>query len=241
VSGPLSFDDEAEPDKPPNAQRPTPKPDIPPPAKPPGMSRYGWWFGVLVFVILAYIGFNTIRNADSGGSRGIAAGKHLPPFAMPLALAPTTKHDDANIATKANQGASGTVPACDVRGPNILNSCQLVAGAPAVLAFLTTSGGDCTKQLDLMQRVRARYPGIRFAAVAIKGDRGKVRSTIRSHGWRFPVGYDKDGAVANLYDVAVCPTVVFAHPGGKALRSTVGLLDSAKLTATLDELQGSSG
>jgi hypothetical protein len=55
-----------------------------------------------------------------------------------------------------------------------------------------------------------------------------------------PVGYDRDGAVANLYDVAVCPTVTFAYPGGTALRTTLGLLDTPKLDATLRELVAGS-
>jgi len=123
-----------------------------------------------------------------------------------------------------DEGASGQRPACSVRGPRILNQCQLVTGAPSAIAFLATRGGDCTKQLDVIQSVRARYPQVRFAAVAIRGNRNDLRADIRKHGWRFPVGYDADGAVANLYDVAVCPAVTFAYPGGKALRTTLGTI-----------------
>ena len=236
VSGPLSFDDE--PDT--SGRRESPpvrKPEVPPPAKPPGMSRYGWWFGVLVFIILAYIGFNTLRNSG-GGSRGIEAGKKLPPFAVPLAL--SNLNGDANIATHRGEGSSGERPACSVRGPRVLNECQLVAGAPSAIAFLATRGADCTKQLDVIERARARFPQVRFAAVAIRGSRSDLRSDIRRHGWQFPVGYDRDGAVANLYDVAVCPTVTFAYPGGTALRTTLGLLDTPKLDATLRELVAGS-
>ena len=107
MSGPLSFDDEPETSGRPEAP-PERKPEAPPPAKPPGISRYGWWLGVLVVLILAYIGFNTLRNS-SGGSRGIAAGKHLPPFAVPLAL--SNLNGDANIATRPDEGASGQRPA----------------------------------------------------------------------------------------------------------------------------------
>ena len=236
MTGPFSFDDEPET----GGRRPSPaheRPGVPPPAKPPGMSRYGWWFGLLVFVILAYIGFNTLRNADHG-SRGIEAGRRLPPFAVPLAL--SSLNGDANIATHGGEGASGRRPACSVRGPRVLNECQLVAGAPAAIAFLATRGGDCTKQLDLIERARTRFPQVRFAAVAIRGNRGDLRADIRRHGWRFPVGYDRDGAVANLYDVAVCPTITFAYPGGTALRTTLGLLEARKLDATLRELVAGS-
>jgi hypothetical protein len=197
------------------------------------MSRYGWWFGVLVFLILAYIGFNTLQNAGHG-TKGIAPGKQLPPFAVPLAL--SNLNGDANIATRSGEGSSGQRPACSVRGPSVLNECQLVTGAPSAIAFLATRGGDCTKQLDVIERVRRRYPQVRFAAVAIRGSRDDLRRDIRSHGWGFPVGYDRDGAVANIYGIAVCPTITFAYPGGKAMRTTLGLLDQQKLGATLREL-----
>ena len=234
--GPLDFEDERDAPAPPDAREPAEK-KVPPPAKPPGMSRYGWWIGVLVFLILVYIGLNTISNAGKG-TTGIAAGKQMPPFAMPMAL--SNLNGDANVATGNRQGERGKEAACAVRGPNVLNECQLVAGAPSVLAFLATGGGDCTKQLDLLERARSRYPGVRVAAVAIKGNRKTLRADIRKHGWGFPVGYDRDGAVANLYGVAVCPTTTFAYPGGKAMTTSLGLLNAEKLNATLAELvQGS--
>jgi hypothetical protein len=46
-----------------------------------------------------------------------------------------------------------------------------------------------------------------------------------------PVGYDRDGAVSDLYRVGVCPTVAFAYPGG--------ILAFAK--AGTDELSRPSG
>jgi AhpC/TSA family len=227
TDGPLSFRDEDAP----------PSPKSPPPAKPPGISRYGWWFGILVFLILVYIGFNTLQNAGEG-TRGIEAGHPLPPFAAPLAL--SGLQGDANVATGQDQGPRGQRPACSVRGHEVLNSCQLVSGAPSVLAFLATRGGDCSKQLDLIERARPEFPGVRFAAVAIRGSRSDLRADIRRHGWGFPVAYDHDGAVANLYGISVCPTVTFAYPGGTAMRTSLGLLNAAKLNATLRELvQGS--
>ena len=56
---------------------------------------------------------------------------------------------------------------------------------------------------------------MRFAAVAIRGEpRRRARARRARRGWRLPVGYDHDGAVANAYAVAVCPTITFAHRGG---------------------------
>ena len=37
-----------------------------------------------------------------------------------------------------------------------------------------------------------------------------------------PVGCDHDGAVANAYAVAVCPTITFARAGGKVVADTLG-------------------
>ncbi|HEX7290801.1 MAG TPA: hypothetical protein VF250_06690, partial [Conexibacter sp.] len=56
----------------------------------------------------------------------------------------------------------------------------------------------------------------------IRGDRDDVRKEVREHGWGFPVALDADGAVANVYGVAVCPLVVFAYRGGVVLRTALG-------------------
>jgi hypothetical protein len=193
--------------------------------------------GVLLVGLLAYITLNTLRT-DSPGARGVPDDSPLPPFATPLALGPL--QGDANVAREADQGRAGKVPACSVRRPGVLNVCQLAERGPVVLAFLIDQGGVCTRQLDEIERVRPRFAGIQFAAVAVRGDRGRLRRLIRAHGWRFPVGYDHDGAVANVYFVGVCPTVTFAYPGGIAMRTTVGLLKQRALESELRRLVAGS-
>ena len=234
-SGPLSFEDLDELDAPRSAEERRRSG----PARPPGASRYGWLVGVAVILALAYITINTIRT-ESTGSRGLPPGQRLPPFAAPLALG--TLQGDANVATRAGQGERGSKPACRVRGPQILNSCQLAERGPVVLAFAGTRGAQCERQLDRIEQVR-RLPesrGVQFAAVAIRGDRGGLRDDIRKRGWRFPVGYDHDGLVANLYGVSVCPTITFAYPGGRAMRTTLGLLDVASLRRDVAALVAAS-
>ena len=105
------------------------------------------------------------------------------------------------------------MPACTERGPQILNICELYEQGPVVLA-LFVDGGSCPDVLGDMQALRASFPGVRFAAVAIKGDTAGVRKLIRSRGLTFPVGLDRDGALAALYKVATCPQVTFVEPGG---------------------------
>ena len=51
----------------------------------------------------------------------------------------------------------------------------------------------------------------------------------RSHRWRFAVGWDRDGAVANLYGVAVCPHITFASWHGRVLGTSFGAVGDRDL------------
>jgi hypothetical protein len=173
--------------------------------------RYGGYVGLLALLIIGLITINTIVTKPNG-VKGLAAGEKAPPFAVPLALGDLD--GDADTATRPNEGAAGRVPACKERGSRILNVCQLYEGAPVVLA-LFVDGGSCPDVLDEMQALVLSFPGVRFAGVALKGDRGKLRKLIRTHGLSLPIGIDRDGALAALYKVGTCPQVSFLYPGGE--------------------------
>jgi hypothetical protein len=196
--------------------------------------RYGWIVALAVFALIVYVSLNTLRS-DHVSSRGPKAGSRVPPFAAPLALGKVD--GDVNVARKAGEGKMGSEPACSVRGPGILNSCQLAERGPFVLAILATRGTKCTRQLDVLERARTQHSDVQFAAVAIRGDRGDLRALVRQHGWRFPVAYDRDGILANLLGVAVCPTMTFALPGGVVRESTVGEVGAAELDRRLTDLE----
>lgn len=181
--------------------------------------RNGWWLGLLVFGILVYILINTLRT-EGPGSSGPKAGKVLPPFAMPLAL--SGLEGDANVARQADQGAAGKVPACSIRRADVLNSCVLAEDGPVLLGFLFTRGAKCESSFDAMQRVLDATPGLSVAGVVVRGDRDDARKVIRKHHWTFPIGFDRDGAVANVYGIAGCPEVVLAYPGGKVRETLAG-------------------
>ena len=202
-----------------------------PPPRP--RSPYGWLFALAVGLVLVYISVNTLRNVGSV-PRGVAPGKPLPPFAAPLATG--RLEGDANVATKRGQAQVGKRPACEVRGREIVNSCQLTEGSPAVLAFIHTGEPSCAAQLDTIERVRKRYGSVRFAAVTGGTDRSELRPVIRRRGWRFPIAYDRDGAVFTLYGVVDCPTLTFTYPGGIAMRTTLKPLDDRQLGAMLQRL-----
>jgi peroxiredoxin len=178
------------------------------------------WIAVAAGVaILAYITFNTLTTPGTS-SRGLEAGSRMPPFAAPLVTSDLV--GDANVARHADQGAAGATPACEVTDPRALNSCELARRGPVVLAFLTEGADRCVAALDALAQVASRHPEVGVAAVAIRGDRDDLRELARERGWDFPVAQDRDGAVANLYGVAVCPTVVLAHRGGRVLRTDIG-------------------
>lgn len=226
---------EAPNEAPPAAAGPT---DAPPAAKPPGVpgpqgSRYGWFVGVVALLIIALITVNTITT-KSNGSTGVAVGRPMPPFAVPLG--PSSLNGDADVATRAHEGSLGGRPACSVRGPRILNVCALYERGPVVLALFVV-GGSCPVVVDDMQRLSGSFPGVQFAAVAIRGDRAHLRSVIRTHGWTLPVGYDHDGEVANLYKVSTCPQVTFAYPGGAvAQKALLGRPGASLLRQRVTEL-----
>ena len=199
--------------------------------------RYGWIVAVAAFALIVYVSLNTLRS-DHVSSRGPKVGSRLPPFAAPLALG--SVDGDVNVARKAGQGDAGARPACSVRGPGILNSCELAERGPFVLAFLATRGTKCTRQLDLLERAGAAHPDVQIAAVAIRGDRGDLRALVRRHGWRFPVAYDHDGILANLLGVAVCPLLTYALPGGVVHESSVGEVASDALDRQLTSLQSAA-
>jgi hypothetical protein len=184
----------------------------------------GWIVGVLAVAVIAYISYNSLQT-EGPGSRGLVAGSELPPFAVPLAL--SDLEGDANVSERA----------CRVRGPDVLNVCELAERGPVALAFFAEPSDRCDDEIDLLDRVRSRYPGVQFAAVAIRGDRDDLRRRVRERGWELPVGHDRDGAVANAYAVAVCPTVTFAERGGEIRQTVFGSQTEQQLAAALEGLR----
>ena len=114
---------------------------------------------------------------------------------------------------------------------------ELAERGPVALAFVATRSETCERQVDALDRARADFPDISFAAVAIRGDRDDLRRLIRRRGWTLPVAYDHDGGVANAYAVAICPTVTFAYAGGRVEGTSLSLIDGAALRARLEKLR----
>ncbi len=196
-----------------------------PVVKPP---QYGRYVVLLAVAILIGITVNTITTKPNG-SGGVAAGETVPPFAVPLAT--------GNLKGDANVSSTGVAPACTVRGPRILNICQLYEHGPVVLALFVDAGG-CGDVLGDLQALSASYPKVQEAAVAIRGERSSVRELLSSHGITFPVGIDDQGDLAALYKLATCPQLTFIERGGAAQgRALLGRPSRATLRSRLAELE----
>ncbi|HEV3318667.1 MAG TPA: hypothetical protein VG053_02900 [Solirubrobacteraceae bacterium] len=202
-------------------------------------ARYGRYVGLLALVILVLITINTIVTKPNG-ARGIEPGHTIPPFAAPLALG--TLNGDVNVATRADEGTAGRIPACAVREPGALNVCALYRGRPLVLA-LFVDAGSCPDVLGRMQTLAGAFPKVSFAAVAIKGERRSLLALMRKRGLRsLQVAFDSDGILAGLYKVASCPQVSFVLPGG--IVQSPALLDTPSLQtlrARVAELVAAAG
>ncbi|MCW3040449.1 MAG: hypothetical protein JWM31_2354 [Solirubrobacterales bacterium] len=200
---------------------------------PAGSSRYTWFIGVVAVLVIAYVSVNTITS-QGPGSRGVAPGALAPPFAAPLATGNLT--GDVNVARRSDQGNAGQVPACSIHRPDVLTICDLYARKPVVLAFFATRGSACSRELDTLERLSRSRTDVAYAAIAIRGSRGDVRKQIRAGGWSFPVGYDHDGVLANLYSVAICPQVAFIRRGGRIAGTTFGEVGERELRARITAL-----
>jgi hypothetical protein len=185
---------------------------------------------VAAALVLAWIAWNTIHTPGQGG-RGPSPGDRLPPFAAPIAT--SALQGDANVRVR---GSEGHPAACAVRGPDVVNSCALAERGPVVLAFFITRSQRCLDEVDAVDRLRARFPRVGFAAVAVRGARADVRTDVRRRGWGLPVAWDHDGAVANAYAIAICPTIVLARRGGTVAQTLLGEQDEAALAAAVRRL-----
>ena len=207
-----------------------------PERRPPG-SRYSWVVGVAFLIVIIVVGINSLPNAGRGFS-GPQVGQRIPVFASPSATG--TRAGDANIKQSARDDSigAGKTPACDVRGPGVVNLCQLSRRGPVVLVVAIPGVSRSEQQLDLVERVRREVPGVQFVGVVSNEKRGQVAELVRKHQWRFPVAIDPDRALFNLYRVALPPTIVFARRGGEVMRVVANrTLSEAELRAAAQRLE----
>jgi thiol-disulfide isomerase/thioredoxin len=206
-------------------------------------SRYSLFVGLafLAIILIAFISLVTARDTGTLGLDEESSNLPLPEFAVPVAA--SDLEGDANIAQDDCETSqlpcpadARRAPACRVRGADVIRVCDLF-NRPLVISFWFTRGGDCESQQDVVDDVYRRYRGrVNFLSLDVRDSRDTVRDLARERGWRMPVGYDHDGAVANLYRVGGCPTFVYAYPGGILEDASAGQLSATELDSKVAQL-----
>ena len=215
-----------------------PEPDERSPrAEPPRAGgRYLWIVGMAFVVAVVVAGLNSLPNAGRGNS-GPAAGQSLPVFAAPLASGAV--EGDVNVRQpRSGTDSEGSRPACDVRGPGIVNLCDL-RKKPLVITFAGPGGGECGARLDIVDRLDERHRDVSFLGVVSDRDRGEVAELASEHGWTMAVAVDRDRALFNLYRAGLCGSTVFAHRGGRVSETVadIGSLSDAELRRAIETIE----
>lgn len=170
--------------------------------------------GIVFFLIIAAALFNMLKTEDSGtvGLGPVLLGEQVPPFAVPIAT--SDLDGDANIDEE---------DACSVEGDDVMRICDYF-DRPLIMSFWFTKGSSkCIDAQDTFEDLAARYRDrAGFVSINVRDDRDLVRDLIDEHDWKVPVGYDRDGAVSNIYRVGVCPTFLFVKRGGILRNAEVG-------------------
>ena len=199
----------------------------------------------LAFVALIVVALLNLLERRGHRHRRSSRGLPLAGFAVPDALArrrsmptPTSPRTTARAPATPAPKATGGPPPARSTAPGAIRVCDLF-DKPLAISFWFTRGGDCVPSQDAFDEVAARYRGrVNFLSIDVRDDPGTVADIVREHGWKVPVGLDRDGAVSNLYRVGVCPTIVLAYPGGivhdTAIRA--GNYDAGEISGLVDDL-----
>jgi hypothetical protein len=203
-------------------------------------------YSILVGLLFAAIVVIALVDGTGGGEGTLGLDEQpghwpLPEFAVPRA--DSELEGDANVAQDDCESSRLPCPADDRRTPacrvdeaGAIRVCDLF-DRPSVISFWFTKGGGCVEQQDAVSEVYGRYRGrVEFLSLDVRDDRGSVRDLVRERGWRMPVGFDRDGAVAGLYRVGGCPTFAYVYPGGTLQSAGIGELSAAELASRVEGL-----
>lgn len=206
-------------------------------------NRYSLIVGLAFLVLIAIATLHTL----TGGGEHILGLEDEPPrwpipeFAVPIATSglegdANVYQDDCGSASLPCPESQARVPACQITTAGAIRVCDLF-DRPLVISFWFGTEGKCEREQGVVSEVAERYRGqVNFLSIDSLDSRGSVRELIRAHGWKMPVGFDQDGAVAALFQVAACPTFAYAYPGGTLQSSSLGELAVGPLSHHVDEL-----
>jgi hypothetical protein len=208
-------------------------------------ARYPALVGIAFILLIGYATLHAVQNDEDAllGADAEQRGLALAEFAVPDARSGLDKdanifQDDCETSDNPCPQDEQRVPACRITTADALRVCDYF-DLPLAISFWFTRGADCLPQQDAFDRVARRYEGrVNFLSINIRDDIDDVREIIDERGWTVPVGWDRDGAVSNVYRVGVCPTLALAYPGGILQDAKIGSdpFEEVALNKSIDRL-----
>jgi AhpC/TSA family len=207
--------------------------------------RYSIVVGLIFLAVIVVASLNMLGGGGEGETLGLDRLPDrwpLPEFAVPEGAGEL--EGDANVAQDDCETSgipcppdSQRTPACQVDLEEAIRVCDFF-DRPLVISFWFSKGSSqCVEQQDLVERVYRRYRGqVGFLSLNIRDDRDPLRELISQREWTMPVGYDRDGAVASLYGIGLCPTFAYVYPGGTLQSASIGELSERQLADRVDRL-----
>jgi hypothetical protein len=217
--------------------------------RPRSTNRYSIYVGIAFLILIGIATVNTFKNEGGGvlGGDSAQAGEALSEFAVPELIGGADAdanvfQDDCGSSENPCPEDDRRTPACQVDLPHVLRVCDFF-DKPLVLSFWFDTPSDCPPTQDAIDAAAKRWRGkVNFLSIAVRGDRAELEQIVRERGWTLPIGWDRDGAVSNLYRVGVCPTVAFVRTGGVLEEAKIGSgeLVPAELDGDIERLVRSS-
>jgi len=103
---------------------------------------------------------------------------------------------------------------------------DLLKRGPVLLAFWTTCCKPCLVELPRLQKIWERHREAGFTLLGVASDdqrnAARIRPTVQSKGFRFPIVLNTDRKLSSLYNVRNYPTTVLIAPDGKVALYRLG-------------------
>jgi hypothetical protein len=206
--------------------------------------RYSIAVGLIFLALIAVATVHTLTGG--GGEDTLGLDKQpprwpLPEFAVPAASGQlegdaNIYQDDCGSSSLPCSEQPPRVPACQIATAGAIRVCDLF-DRPLVISFWFGTENRCERQQSVVSSVAERYRGrVNFLSLDVLDSRESVGELVREQGWQMPVGFDRDGAVAALYRIALCPTFAYAYPGGTLQSASIGELGVGGLSQHVREL-----
>ena len=192
--------------------------------------------GVVFLAVILFAGINAVRNSGEA-VLGPEKGEQIPVFAAPTSTG--AEDGDANIDQGEVVNGRRRGSACEIEGSrrDVLRICDYFDRPLVMVVWFTRGCGTCRPQLDTVERVRRRVPGVHFIGLDVRDSKENAREEVLKGGWRFPMAFDRDGAVSQLYGIGGGPTIIFAYPDGITMDVQLGELDDRELERRARELR----